>query len=179
MLLLASVDPSTITNERLIGLILISACLIGCHCRYDGKTNLTASLLECLADQPLIPICPEQLGGLSTPRPPCEIHGGDGEKVLAGSARVLTHDDQDLTKAFVRGARETLYLAQWQKIRLAILKSKSPSCSPDHIYDGTFSHRLVPGQGVTATLLQQHNIDVISESDMISHKDDGKMGNVP
>ena len=147
-------------------MILVSACLLGCQCRHDGKNNHDPLLLNRLRGHCLLPICPEQLGGLSTPRSACEIRGGDGRKVLAGRARVITHDDQDCTEAFIKGARETLHLAQQQNITQAILKSRSPSCSPSSIYSGSFTRCLKSGVGVTAALLMERGISVRSETDL-------------
>jgi len=113
-----------------------------------------------MAEGKAIPLCPEQLGGLPTPRPPAQIVGGDGCDVLAGRAWVRTGDGQDVTNAFIKGAREVLKVALLVRAERAILKDKSPSCGPERIYqrDG-----LVPGMGVTAALLAQNGIPVESE----------------
>lgn len=105
-------------------------------------------------------VCPEQLGGLSTPRPPARIHGGTGADVIDGKAKVLTNKGVDVTEQFLKGAHEALKMAQLVNAREAILKERSPSCGSDHIYgdDG-----MIDGQGVTAALLERHGIKVYSE----------------
>jgi len=144
--------------------ILVSACLAGCSCRYDAASSPHPLVIDMVRAGMAMPVCPEQLGGLGTPRAPCEIHGGHGGDVLAGQARVLTKDGYDLTKALVRGARECLQLARLARVSQAVLKSCSPSCAVLRIYDGTFSGILRPGPGVTAALLQQHGVQVIEET---------------
>ncbi len=136
--------------------ILVSACLLGVNCRYDGKGQLAHALLPLLKEHTLIPICPEQLGGLQTPRPPAERQG----KVIT------TKDGQDVTMSFTKGAEETLKLAQLYHCKLAILKERSPSCGAKQIYDGSFSGTLIDGSGVTAKLLMAHGISVIGESEI-------------
>lgn len=136
--------------------ILVSACLLGVRCRYDGSAK-SSEAVRALADSyTLIPVCPEQLGGLQTPRMPSERHG---ESVTA-------KDGTDVTDAFYRGAEETLALAQLLGCKTAILKANSPSCGCGHIYDGTFSGRIVPGDGVTAALLKQNGIAVYTDESM-------------
>lgn len=135
--------------------VLVSACLLGTPCRYDGAGKADARVLALAAKRRLIPVCPEQLGGLPTPRPPAERVGG----------RVLTTGGADVTDAFLRGAEETLRLAQLFGCKTAILKARSPSCGSGRIYDGTFSGTLVSGSGVTAALLRQNGITVLTEED--------------
>ena len=136
--------------------ILISACLAGRACRYDG-TACTVERLKHLAETGLaIAVCPEELGGLPTPREPSEISG----------QRVISRSGQDVTVAFEEGAQQVLRLAQAHGITLAILKERSPSCGCTQIYDGSFSGRLIPGQGLTAALLQQHNLQIYTESNL-------------
>lgn len=137
--------------------ILVSACLLGIPCRYDGSGNLHSGLsrLE-QAGHTLIPVCPEVLGGLATPRPPAELQDG----------RVITRQGKDITQAFHLGAKRTLALAQREGCTLAILKERSPSCSPNEVYDGTFSRALIPGQGLTAALLAQAGIRVLGEREI-------------
>ena len=138
--------------------VLISACLLGFPCRYDGAGKADARLQALAKTRRLIPVCPEQLGGLPTPRPPAERVG----------ERVLARDGTDVTPAFVRGAEETLRLARQLGCTTAILKARSPSCGSGQIYDGTFSGRLVSGSGVTAALLRQNGIAVRTEEDDLS-----------
>ena len=135
--------------------ILISACLLGSCCRYDGASKahpLAAALAEC---QTLVPVCPEQLGGLPTPRPPAERRGN----------RVVTQSG-DVTEQYRRGAEEALRLARLYGCTAAVLKEKSPSCGSGRIYDGTFSGTLTDGDGVTAELLKENGIKVYGESEL-------------
>ena len=136
--------------------ILISSCLLGQYCRYDGKTKTYDVIRPLLGrdDLHFIPICPEQAGGLATPRPPAERCG----------ERVVTEAGLDVTEAYERGAAAALYLARLFHCTKAILKAKSPSCGCGLIYDGTFSRRLIPGDGVTAQQLRQAGIKVLGES---------------
>ena len=138
--------------------ILVSACLLGLRCRYDGSAKADARLLALTQTRALIPVCPEQLGGLPTPRPPTERVG----------ARVLTADGADVSAAFARGAEETLLLARLFGCKTAVLKARSPSCGCGEIYDGTFSGQVTQGQGVTAALLQESGITVLTEADDLS-----------
>lgn len=138
--------------------ILISACLLGVPCRYDAKSKSYDHILELKKHHTLIPICPEQLGGLSTPRDPAEC-------VLN---RVITAHGEDVTDAFIKGAEQTLFIAQLNSCTLAILKEKSPSCGNGLIYDGTFSGKLTNGTGICAKLLMDHGIKVVGESDLES-----------
>ena len=132
--------------------ILISACLIGLNCKYDGGNNENSKLVELMKEKDLVPICPEQLGGLKTPRVSAERK----------QEKVITKEGVDVTKEYQKGAEEVLNLAKKLNIKKAILKSRSPSCGIDEIYDGTFSHNLVKGDGVTAELLKKNGIEVIS-----------------
>ena len=139
--------------------ILVSACLLGTPCRYDGSGKADARLLKLGAKRQLIPVCPELLGGLPTPRPPAERVG----------ARILDESGADVTSAYLRGAQETLRLARLLGCKTAILKARSPSCGAGQIYDGTFSGTLVPGHGVTAALLAQNGVTVFTEESDLSH----------
>lgn len=136
--------------------LLVSACLLGTACRYDGASK-EHPLAEKLAKQhDLVPVCPEQLGGLPTPRPPAERRGG----------RVVTRAGADVTEQYRRGAEEALRLCRLLGCGAAVLKERSPSCGCGEIYDGTFSGALVPGSGVTAELLSAHGVPVYGESRM-------------
>ncbi len=146
---------------------IISACLCGINCKYNGKNNYHPLFAAMLKDQQLIPICPEEMGGLPTPRPPCEIRGGTGEQVLAGKARVISKEGHDFTAAFLKGAEETLKVAIDHGIPEAILQSRSPSCGCGCIYDGTFSSQLLEGDGVTAAFLRSQGIKVIDAADFL------------
>ena len=110
----------------------------------------------------LIPVCPEEAGGLSTPRPPAEIVGGDGSDVLDGKAKVMTVDGTDVTEAYLKGAHHALQVAQSHGATRMILKARSPSCGCGDIYDGTFSGTLMSGDGVTTALLKRHGITITS-----------------
>ena len=137
-------------------IILCSACLLGIKCRYDGKDKLNKKVIELSKKKILIPVCPEQLGGLSTPREPAEQKG----------KRVITKSGKDVTQNFKKGAKEVLKLAKLFGIKEAILKQKSPSCGFGKIYDGSFSGQLIKGNGVTAALLKRNRIKIITEEDL-------------
>ena len=132
---------------------IISACLAGIPCRYDGNACPIDLSGEHLKDIQLIPVCPEVLGGLKTPRIPNEIREG----------RVYDRDGRDVTEYFRKGAEETLRIAKEQHVTCALLKQKSPSCGYGLIYDGTFDGRLIPGKGITAGLLEENGIRIITE----------------
>ena len=136
--------------------ILVSACLLGCPCRYDGKSKPNDAVLPLMEHHTLIPICPEQMGGLATPRVPAERKDGG----------VFTERGGDVTEQYRRGAEEALRLAQLYGCKYAILKERSPSCGSGQIYDGSFSRRLIEGDGVTAQLLKAHGITVLGESEV-------------
>jgi uncharacterized protein YbbK (DUF523 family) len=145
---------------------LVSACLLGICTRYDGGCCPVPRLIQLAARGLAVPICPEMAGGLPVPRPPAEIVGGDGQAVLDRQARVLTVDGEDVTEAFLFGARQALETANRLGIGQVALKDDSPSCGCRRIYDGTFSGRMMSGQGVTAALLQRNGITVLSEEDL-------------
>ncbi|KAB3534380.1 DUF523 domain-containing protein [Alkaliphilus pronyensis] len=143
--------------------ILVSACLLGINCKYSGGNNNNVGLVKDLKEKTIIPICPEQLGGLTTPRDPAEIQGRDGLDVLMGRGKVITNKGQDVTEAFIRGAHETLKIAKLYNIDMAILKARSPSCGLDIIYDGSFTGKCKKGCGVTTALLKKHGVNVFTE----------------
>jgi uncharacterized protein YbbK (DUF523 family) len=142
---------------------VISACLVGCQCRYDGRDNKVDRFSEMVERGEAVFVCPEQLGGLSTPRPPAEIVGGTGEDVLDGKAKVITVGGVDVTDQFLKGAEEALRMAKLVGAKVAVLKERSPSCGSSFIYDGSFTGHKIPGHGVTAALLKRHGIRVYSE----------------
>lgn len=150
-------------------MILLSACLGGNNCKYNGGNNYRSEWNKNLAKLEYLAVCPETLGGLPVPRPPCEIKGGSGIDVIAGYARVISADGRDLTDYFLRGAYKTLLLAKNAGITTAVFKSRSPSCGSCKIYDGTFSSRLMDGDGVTAALLKLHNIKVVDEEYLLEN----------
>ena len=131
--------------------ILVSACLLGEPCRYDGRSVPSAEVVALGETYELVPACPEQLGGLSTPRVPCELQP-DG--------RVLDRDGADRTDAFRAGAAAAVEIARSHGCARAILKENSPSCGAKAVYDGTFSGRIVPGEGVAAAALRRAGISV-------------------
>ena len=138
--------------------ILVSACLLGLCCRYNAESKANERVLVLAKTHPLVPVCPEQLGGLPTPRPPAERKG----------ERVVSSDGTDVTDAFQKGAEETLLLARTLGCKTAVLKARSPSCGHGRIYDGTFAGSLVPGSGVTAELLEASGIAVYTEEEIPS-----------
>lgn len=147
-------------------LYLVSACLLGLPCAYDGRSRSVDALLALAASGQVVPICPEVAGGLPIPRPPAEIVGGDGDDVLGGRARVMTETGGDVTAAFLQGAERTLAVVKQLGITTAILRQRSPSCGSMCIYDGTHKGVLVSGEGVTAALLRQHGVEVLAEEDV-------------
>lgn len=142
---------------------LVSACLLGLPTRYDGGHNRNPRLRRFCRRHGIIPVCPEQLGGLPTPRRPAEIREGDGVAVLRGKAAVVDNTGRDLTAQFLSGAFIALELARLFRADGAILKSGSPSCGTGSIRDGSFSGRRCPGDGVAAALLKRSGIPVYSE----------------
>ena len=134
--------------------LLISACLMGIKCRYDGKQKKIPELDRLMESYVLIPVCPEVLGGLPTPRVPSERRG----------EAVVTRDGRDVTEHYRQGARERLRICQMTHTDCALLKERSPSCGVGSIYDGTFTGTLCPGDGVCAALLKQHGVRVYGES---------------
>lgn len=147
-------------------MILVSACLLGCKVRYKGDGKPIALLMKYKESGHFIPFCPECRGGLPTPRPASEITGGSGADVHKGKARVINKEGRDVTREFTGGARKALETCRKYGIKTAILKSRSPSCSPRAIYDGTFSGRVREGEGVTAALLRDALITLYSEEDL-------------
>ena len=136
--------------------ILVSACLLGLPCRYDGAEKPCSAVLKLKDTETLIPFCPECMGGLSTPRPPAELQGG----------QVSNAEGADVTTQYRKGAEQALLLCRMMGIRKAILKSRSPSCGKGEIYDGSFSKTLIKGNGITADLLLQNEIEVLTEEEL-------------
>jgi len=143
---------------------LVSACLVGIPCRYDGSSTPLRPLQEMAERGQVIPFCPEVAGGLPVPRKRAEIRGGDGRDVLEGRARVVNEEGDDVTACFLEGAHRALQLARRLEVERAVLKSLSPSCGSGLIYDGTFSGRLREGDGVTTALLKRAGIPVQEEN---------------
>lgn len=136
--------------------ILVSACLLGINCKYNGENNKNDKVIKYLEDKEVIPICPEIYGGLSTPRNPAEQVGD----------KVITNKGIDVTDNYLKGAEETLKLAKRFNIKKAILKAKSPSCGVQNIYDGSFTKTLIKKDGITTKLLKKNGIEVITEMDI-------------
>lgn len=151
-------------------MILISACLCGIDCKYNGDNNNHPYFIAMSQQDKALLVCPEEMGGLCTPRKPCEIVGGTGYDVLQGAARVINSDNVDVTESFVNGAHHVLQLAQDSNVEVAILQNRSPSCGVGHIYDGTFNKKLIEGDGVTTALLRQNGIKVITATDYLQEK---------
>ena len=138
--------------------ILISACLVGDNVKYNGGNNKSPLIDKLLEKYELIPFCPEVEGGLSTPRSPSERKDG----------RVINMEGQDVTIAFERGAELAFNIWLFLKIKKVILKERSPSCGSNEIYDGSFSHKVIKGMGVTAEYLKEKGIEVYTENDIDS-----------
>ncbi len=137
-------------------IIIVSACLLGLDTKYDGGNNRNERIVALSKTYVLVPLCPEQLGGLSTPRPPSEIKGNS----------VFSIKGSDVTKNFLKGAEEALKFAKLYGVKRAILKDGSPSCGSNYIYDGTFTGRKVRGNGITAKLFKRNGIRVYSENEI-------------
>ncbi|MBE6062390.1 MAG: DUF523 domain-containing protein [Clostridium butyricum] len=144
---------------------LVSACLCGVNCKYSGKNNLNKTCLRLLREGKAILICPEQLGGLTTPRNPAELNSS-AEEVINGNGEVIDNKGNNLTEPFVKGAYEALNIAKETGITKAILKEGSPSCGCNTVYDGTFSGNKILGKGLTAYLFEQEGITVFSDEDI-------------
>ena len=144
---------------QLKGPVLVSACLLGIPCRYNCQTKPRPAFLDDLDIIP-VPICPEQLGGLPTPRPPAYFIGGDGEDVLGGRATLKNREDIDVTNYFIHGADNVCKIAQFLNVEWAVLKEKSPSCATHQIW---FGDSLVSGLGVTAAMLKQMGVSLMNE----------------
>ena len=136
--------------------LLISACLLGVSCRYDGKSKPNENVIKLMEKYELVPVCAEIMGGLPTPRVPAEISG----------EKVITKDGRDVTQEYIKGAKEVLRLGKLFGAKKALLKEKSPSCGSGIIHNGKFDGGLVPGFGKTAALLIENGFEVFGESDI-------------
>ena len=149
-------------------MIVVSACLLGENCKYSGGNNKSEKVKKFLEGKEYIAVCPEQLGGLSTPRDPSEIIVGenmlDGHNVLDKKTKVLSNKGVDVTENFIKGAKEALKIAKENNATKAILKEGSPSCGGTRIYDGTFCGNKIKGMGVTAAIFDRENIEIINEN---------------
>lgn len=137
--------------------ILVSACLLGCNCRYDGKSMPNEKVLSLAGKNVLIPVCPEQMGGLTTPRNPSERQE---------NGTIIMNDGTDVTENYKRGVEMTLKIAELNDIDYAIMKAKSPSCGKGLIYDGTFTGNKIEGNGITSEALLNAGYKVITENDL-------------
>lgn len=146
--------------------ILVSGCLLGEKCAYDGASRTAPAVVELKKVFGCVVSCPEMSGGLGCPRERHEISGGDGEDVLDGRARVISCSGQDNTTQFIKGALTTLRVARLNNVTAAVLKSGSPSCGSRKIHSGSFDGTLRGGAGVTAALLRRHDIPIFSENEI-------------
>lgn len=135
---------------------ICSACLLGIRCRFDGESKANEKVVSLSKKEFLIPVCPEQLGGLPTPRDPSEQKG----------SKVVSKSGKDVTKNFKEGAKQVLKIAKLFRVKQAILKQRSPSRGCGQIFDGTFSEKIIKGDGTTASLLKKNGIKVITEEDL-------------
>lgn len=147
--------------------VLVSACLLGLNTRYNAKIKQCTDVVNFLEHNNMLPIpcCPEQLGGLATPRPSCSFRNGDGDAVLNRRAKLLNTEGEDKTENFILGAKQSLEVAKIAQCTLALLKEKSPSCGVHSVYQ---EQQLITGKGVTTALLQQNGILVLSEENLDS-----------
>lgn len=145
---------------------LVSACLLGIECRWNGKSKPNDILIKKFQEGELIPVCPEQLGGLPTPRMPSEVVNGSGKRVIEGKNIVVDKEGIDVTGGFVKGAKEALKIARLAGATEFIAADKSPSCGKGRTYDGSFSGKLVRGDGVTAAIFKKNGIKVINVKEL-------------
>lgn len=139
-------------------MVLVSACLLGENCKYSGGNNRSEAVCRYLEEREYVPFCPEQEGGLPTPRLPSEIRG----------ERVYASDGTDVTDAFRQGAEKAWKQCRKKGVSMAILKEGSPSCGSHQVYDGSFSGKKIPGRGITAGLLEDSGIRIYSENDIMA-----------
>ena len=147
--------------------ILVSACLLGVACRYNGVSRNNERVIEYLRGKRFVPICPESLSGLPVPREPADYDTGDGSQVKCGRARIVSRDGRDWTKEFLRGANEAMKIARLVGATRAILKERSPSCGVHQVY---VRGKLVSGKGLLTALLEQEGIEVESETEFRERK---------
>jgi uncharacterized protein YbbK (DUF523 family) len=148
---------------EVIALLLVSSCLAGLEVRYNGTHCLNEKISQLIDQKKAVSICPELLGGFTTPREPAEIMGGDGGDVLDGGARVIEKSGRDVTELYIKGAYAALKQAEELNASVVVLKEYSPSCGSSKIYNGAFAGQKMSGQGVTSALLTRNGIKVISE----------------
>ena len=146
--------------------ILCSACLLGLNTKYNGENNLNKKVIELSKTELLVPVCPEQLGGMPTPRKPQQLQNCSGEDVLDRKGKIKNEQGKDGSLGFIKGAQETLKIAKFLGVKKAILKQKSPSCGCGLVHDGSFTGRVIKGNGVASALLKRNGIEVISEDEV-------------
>ncbi|MEH7117656.1 DUF523 domain-containing protein [Neobacillus vireti] len=148
-------------------MILVSSCLAGLQVRYNSTHSLDDRIRKLVEENKAYTVCPELLGGFSTPRQPAEIIGGDGEDVLDGKAKVVEKDGKDVTNLYLAGAEATLEMAKKMNATFVVLKENSPSCGSSMIYNGQFKGKKIVGNGVTSALLKRNGIQVLSEEQFV------------
>lgn len=152
----------------------MSSCLAGLEVRYNGTHSLDNRIKKLLAEKKAISVCPELLGGFSTPREPAEIIGGNGYDVLDGKAKVVEKSGKDVTELYIKGAYLTLEKALEVKATVIVLKEYSPSCGSEMIYNGEFKGKKIVGNGVTTALLKRNGLSVVSEGKFSDFLDEVK-----
>ncbi|SDH12264.1 DUF523 domain-containing protein [Halanaerobium congolense] len=140
---------------------IVSSCLAGINCRYDGGNNLNEKVIKLVKEGKAIPVCPEMLGGLKIPRVPAEIVKNED-----GKRKVINKNGEDVTTEFIKGAMKTVAIAKILEADKAVMKKNSPSCGYGKIYDGTFSNSLVEGNGITIELLIENGVEIITVDDL-------------
>ena len=141
-------------------MIFVSACLVGINCKYSGGNNFNQKIFDLVKEEKAIPICPEQLGGLMTPRKPVEL------KIVDGKRYAIDNEGNDVTENFERGAMEVLKLAKSLNIKKAVLQPRSPSCGVNKVYSGNFDNKLIDGNGILAELLMENGIEVLTPDEI-------------
>lgn len=150
-------------------MILVSSCLAGLEVRYNGTHSLHTKISKLVEEKKAVTVCPELLGGFSTPREPAEIVGGNGEDVLDGNATVVEKSGDDVTDLYIKGAYATLEIAKKLNVETVLLKENSPSCGSAMIYNGDFEGEKITGVGVTTALLRRNGFQVISEEQLVEY----------
>jgi uncharacterized protein YbbK (DUF523 family) len=151
-------------------MILVSACLAGINCTYKAGNNRNEKVIKLVRKGKAIPVCPEQLGGLSTPRSGSRIISGNGNDALDGKSKVMTDDGEDVTQQYIKGANETLAIAKNFNVSAVILKQGSPSCGNGYTQGGLNSREKTAGDGITVALMKRNGIKVLSEEDLDDEK---------
>jgi len=148
------------------GRVIVSACLAGVACTHEAEAKTRTWAVQLVAEGRVVLVCPEVAGGLPIPRPAAEIVGGEGADVLSGRAQVISETGEDVTQNYLAGARKAAEAARVAGAQIAILKARSPSCGCGAIHSGTFDGELRPGDGVTAAMLKQKGLKVVSDENI-------------